>query len=73
MAKMTRPGGLRAVVAETLAVKHQLLIANRARKRAPKLTSWDRLLLGFWAFFIKPSRLGRVAWSARRRSLDAGS
>lgn len=61
LAKLARPGGTRTVLAETLAVKHQLLIANRSRKRAPNLTALDRFLLGFWALLIKPNRLGRVA------------
>jgi hypothetical protein len=61
LAKFMRPGGARSVIAETLVLKHQLLIANRSRKRAPNLTTWDRFLLGLWAFFIKPSRLGRGA------------
>jgi hypothetical protein len=35
LAKRARPGGLGAVAAESLAVKHQLLIMNRAQRRAP--------------------------------------
>ena len=35
--RLLRPGGMRAVVAETLLVKHQLLILNRSRQRAPAL------------------------------------
>jgi hypothetical protein len=46
--RLAHPGGVRAVVAESLAVKHQLLIMKRSRRRAPNLTSWDRLLLGFY-------------------------
>jgi hypothetical protein len=34
-AKLCRPGGLGAVAAESLAVKHQLLIVKRAQRRAP--------------------------------------
>jgi hypothetical protein len=30
------PGGLRAVVAESVLAKHQLLILNRLRRRAPE-------------------------------------
>jgi putative transposase len=33
--KLLRPGGLRAVVAESLLLKHQILISNRSRRRAP--------------------------------------
>ena len=49
LAKLARPGGLGAVAAKSLAVKHQLLIMKRAQRRAPNLTSWDRLLLGVCA------------------------
>ena len=37
-AKLLRPGGVRAVAAESLLLKHQLLIRNRSRQRAPNLT-----------------------------------
>ena len=37
LARLAKPGGLGAVVAESLAVKHQLLILKRARRRAPYL------------------------------------
>src|ERR1700674_5304289 len=47
LAKLLRPGGVRSVVAESLLLKHQLLTLKRSRKRAPKLTPWDRLLVGF--------------------------
>ena len=43
LARLARPGGVRSVVAESLAVKHQLLIMKRSQRRAPNLTSWDRL------------------------------
>jgi putative transposase len=29
--RLARPGGLRAVVAESILIKHQLLIVNRSR------------------------------------------
>src|SRR6266404_4257850 len=32
--RLARPGGLRAVVAESVLVRHQLLILNRGRKRS---------------------------------------
>ena len=37
LARLARPGGLRSVVAESISVKHQLVIVNRGRKRAPNL------------------------------------
>ena len=48
IAKLVRPGGVRAVVAKSLVLKHQLLISSRARRRAPNLNSFDRFLLGSW-------------------------
>jgi len=34
-AKLMRPGGARAVAAESLLLRHQLLILKRSRNRAP--------------------------------------
>jgi hypothetical protein len=39
VAKLLRPGGVRALAAESLLLKHQLLISNRSRHRSPNLTS----------------------------------
>jgi hypothetical protein len=35
--RLANPGGLRAVVAESVLVKHQLLIVSRSRQRSPNL------------------------------------
>jgi antirestriction protein ArdC len=35
VARLAGPGGARSVVAESVLVKHQLLILNRSRKRSP--------------------------------------
>jgi hypothetical protein len=61
LARLTSPGGLRSVVAESLAVKHQLLIVKRSQRRAPNLTSWDRLMLGFYTLLVSPKRLRKMA------------
>src|ERR1700674_986506 len=34
---------------------------KRAQRRAPKLTSWDRLALGVCALFVSPKRLSKMA------------
>ena len=52
IAKLVRPDGVRAVVTESLLLKHQLLISSRARRRAPNLNSLDRLLLGLGSLSI---------------------
>jgi len=59
-AKLLRPGGVRAVAAESLLLKHQLLISNRSRQRAPNLTSVDRLVLGLATLFVRPHRLPKL-------------
>ena len=61
VARLARPGGVRSVVAESLLIKHQLLILNRSRQRAPNLRLSDRLVAGWCALFIPPSRLIRSA------------
>jgi putative transposase len=55
------PGGVRAVIAESLLLKHQLLILNRSRNRAPRLTPWALLLFGIGAFPVSAQRLPKVA------------
>jgi hypothetical protein len=39
--RVGRPGGVRTVVAESVLTKHQLLILNRSRRRAPNLRILD--------------------------------
>ena len=63
-AKLARPGGLRAVAAESLLLKHQLLISNRSRQRAPNLTSIDRFVLGLTTLFVSPRRIARLGTSS---------
>ena len=60
LAKLGTRGGLGAVAAESLAIRHQLLIMKRAQRRAPNLTSWDRLVLGVCALFVSPRRLSKM-------------
>jgi len=55
------PGGIRSVVAESVLVKHQLLILNRSRQRAPHLRASDRIVAGLCTLFIQPARLIRSA------------
>ena len=59
-AKLLRPGGVRAVAAESLLLKHQLLISNRSRHRAPNLTTLDRVVLGLTTLCVNPRRLPKL-------------
>ena len=59
--RLARRGGLHAVIAESVLVKHQLLILNRSRRRSPNPRLRDRLIAGFCSLWIRPSRFRRVA------------
>ncbi len=61
LARLAGPGGVRSVVAESVLVKHQLLILNRSRQRAPNLRLSDRIVAGWCTLFVRPSRLIRSA------------
>jgi len=61
VARLAGPGGARSVVAESVLIKHQLLILNRSRRRSPNLRVSDRLVAGVCALFMRPSRLIRSA------------
>ena len=61
LVRLARPGGLRSVVAESVLVKHQLRILNRARKRAPNLRAADRIIAGLRTLFMRRTRLLRAA------------
>jgi len=60
-ARLAGPGGLRSVVAESVLVRHQLLILNRGRKHAPNLRTTDRIIAGLCTVFIRPARVLRSA------------
>src|SRR5271155_4192971 len=61
LARLLAPGGVRSLVAESLLLKHQLLIVNRSRQRAPHLRASDRILAGLLALLVRPTRLLRSA------------
>jgi hypothetical protein len=61
VARLLGRGGARSVVAESLLLKHQLLILNRSRTRAPNLRPIDRVIAGLCTGLMRPSRLLRSA------------
>jgi putative transposase len=69
IAKLLGPGGARAVVADSLLMKQQLLVINRSRRRAPNLSTLDRFLFGFWSLFLDPRRIQRAAVILRPSTL----
>ena len=61
VARLAKPGGLRFVVAESALVRHQLLVVNRGRKRAPNLRAADRIIAGLCTLFMRRVRVLRSA------------
>ncbi len=53
------PGRAKAIVADNLLRKQQLLIVNRYRKRASDLSAIDRVLLGFQTLFLSSHHIKR--------------
>jgi hypothetical protein len=75
------PGGVRSVVAESVLVKHQLLILNRSRKRSPNLRPSDRVVAGKAANCCRSARFSKTSsrWpqsasvSARTTTMSSSS
>ena len=65
--RLLKPGGLRAVVAESALTRHQILLVNRSRKRAPNLRVPDRIIAGFCTLLMHPSRLRRCGIVLKHR------
>jgi hypothetical protein len=69
IAKLPGPGGAKAIVADSLLMKQQILVINRSLQRAPNLSALDRFLLGFWSLFLNPRHLRRAAIIIRPSTL----
>ena len=54
-------GGARSVIAESVLLRHQLLVLNRSRQRAPDLRPVDRVVAGLCVGLVRPARLLRSA------------
>ena len=61
LAQRAGPGGARAIIAESVLLKHQQLIARRSAGKTPKLTTSDRFLCGFLTLFMRPRRIRKAA------------
>src|SRR5215467_2039925 len=61
LVRLAGAGGVRSVIAESTLLKHQLLIVNRPRHRAPNLRVTDRFIVAVCSLFIRPARLVRSA------------
>src|SRR5262245_8905365 len=70
--RLIKPGGLRAVVAESVLTRHQILILNCSRKRAPNLRVSDRIIAGLCTLLMRPSRVLRCGIH-RPKTVDAAA
>ena len=70
-AKLCGPDGVRAVIAENLLLKQQLIVLRRARRRAPNLALSDRLICALGSLFLSPGRIRKVAIGVRPSTLLA--
>jgi len=61
LAQRVGPGGANAIIAESVLIKHQQLIARRSVVKTPRLTTSDRFLCGFLVQFMHPSRIRKAA------------
>jgi hypothetical protein len=68
-AKLCGPGGVRAVIAENLLLKQQLIVLRRGRPGAPTLTLSDRLMCGFESLLLSLGRIRKVAIVLRLSTL----
>ena len=59
--KIARPNGAKAVAAENVVLRQQLMVLSRQQKRSPNLTTSDRLIYALLTAWIKPKRLSKIA------------
>lgn len=59
--KIVRPGGSKAMIAENIALRHQLMVLMRYRKRSSNLSTVDRVIFGLLGSFISHNRLKKLA------------
>jgi putative transposase len=61
LAKRAGPGGARAIIAESVLLKHQQLMARRSVGKTLRLSTSDRFLCGFLTLFMRPGRIRKAA------------
>jgi len=58
---LSKSGSVRSLVRENLALRQQLIVANRGRKRSPPLLTSDRIILALLTPGIAAKRLMKIA------------
>lgn len=67
--RLSCPGGLKAIAAENIALRQQLILLTRNKKRSPKLTLSTRVIFGLLTAWINPRRLSKIAVIIRPSTL----
>lgn len=67
--KLLKPGGLRSIAAENIALRNQLIILTRHQRRSPALSVFDRVLYGVLTGMISSRRLSRIAIALKPATL----
>ncbi len=58
---LLKPGGVKAIASENLLIRQQLIVAQRARKRAPNLKTSDHFIFALLCSLISLNRLRKIA------------
>jgi putative transposase len=61
LVRLSKSSGHKALIAENLLLKQQLMVIARTRQRAPHLKTIDRLILGLLALVLFPTRIAKTA------------
>ena len=69
VAVLLRPSGCKAIIAENLLLKQQLILLNRSRKRSPNLPPIQRLFSAFWCQCLTRRRIERASIIIRPATL----
>jgi len=59
--RLLSPGGIRAVAAENMALRQQLITLSRSQKRAPKLTFFEKITFGLLVSLMSVKRITKIA------------
>jgi hypothetical protein len=59
--KLLRPSGIKALIAENICLRQQLIILTKNKQRCPNILNIDRLIFSSCIHYINPKRLHRLA------------
>jgi hypothetical protein len=61
LARLLGHCGVKAVMADSLLLRHQLIVTSRTRRKAPNLSATDRFFMGICSLFLHPTRIAKAA------------